>query len=145
MWAHLLAIRDGLSAEDSAAAAELSAIIEVIEGYGHWLDGDAEATYEALRDFDDSRGGAERGNQWWGPLLIDVGRPAEAIPYLVAERSRPIAHLYLGHAYEALGRDAEARVAYEFFLAWWGEADPEFEPLLAEAREGLERIARRLN
>ncbi len=144
LHARLLVLRDGLAAEDSADAAQLSTIIEMIDGYGHWVDGDAEAAYEALRDIADS-GETPAGNHLWGTLLLDVGRPAEALPYLVAERSRPIAHLYLGHAYEALGRDAEAREAYEFFLTWWAEADPEFAPLLIEAREGLARIAERLN
>lgn len=140
----LIGVRDALAADDEVAAVELGAIIEILEGYGHWVDGDPEAAYEALRDFEDTDE-VQRGNQAWGMILLELDRPAEAIPYLVAERARPIAHLSLGKAYEALGRDAEARDAYEFFLTWWAEADPELAPLLDEAREGLRRVADRLD
>ncbi len=47
-------------------------------------------------------------------------------------------------AYEATGRDAEARDAYQYFLTWWSEADPQLQPLVDEARQGLARIAARL-
>ena len=43
-----------------------------------------------------------------------------------------------------MGRDAEARDAYRYFLTWWSEADPELQPLVDEARQSLTRIAARL-
>ena len=82
---------------------------------------------------------------WWARILIRVDRPDEALPYLIAQRSDALPHLYLGEAYEALGRDAEARDAYEYFITYWAEADPELQWLVDEGRQGLMRIAARLN
>ena len=48
-------------------------------------------------------------------------------------------------AHEALGRDAEARAAYEFFLTYWSPDLPELEARVDSATAGLTRIAARLD
>jgi tetratricopeptide (TPR) repeat protein len=78
-----------------------------------------------------------------GELLLGADRPRDAVPWLLATRDDPLAHLYLGKAYEALNQPAEAREAYEYFLTWWDEVDPEAARPVDEARAGLERIATR--
>lgn len=116
----------------------------MLDGLGAWLAGDPEAAHERLYDYTPPSPELEVPNLWWGRILLEAGRPEEAIPYFVGERGQPLAHLYLGAAYEALGRDAEARAAYRYFLTWWSEADPGLKPLLDEARQGLTRIGARL-
>ncbi len=39
------------------------------------------------------------------------------------------------------GRPADAQRHYERFVALWQDADPEYQPLVAEARAALRRLA----
>ncbi len=132
------------AAQDTSAANLLAGLMQVIDGFNEWLSGDSQAAYDILVEFT-PRPDLTLPNDWWAQVLIDVDRPDEALPYLLAMRSSPVAHLYLGRAYEALGRDAEARDAYEYFLSNWAEADLDLLPLLDRARRALMRIAARLN
>ncbi len=137
-------IRAAIAAVDTSAAEEMSALMRVLDGLGAWLTGDPEAAYETLHDYTPPSPELELPTLWWGRILLETGRPEQAVPYFVGERGQPLAQLYLGAAYEALGRDAEARDAYRYFLTWWSEADPGLQPLVAEARQSLTRIAARL-
>ncbi|UCF20751.1 MAG: hypothetical protein JSU87_04900 [Gemmatimonadota bacterium] len=133
-----------VAAEDSVGAERIDDVLRLIDGLGLWLTGDIESAYEDLIDFPNSPGvGVEE--LWYGQMLLELNRPAEAIPYFIAGRSDPVSHLYLARAYEAAGRYPEAREAYRYFLTWWSEADPALQPLVDEARQGLTRIAGRLN
>jgi tetratricopeptide (TPR) repeat protein len=133
-----------VSAGDSSAAVVMKQVLRLVDGLSAWLGGDAQRAYDILIEFT-PQPDLELPRGWWAQILIETGRPDEAIPYLVGQRSDPFAHLYLGQAYEALGRDAEARDAYEYFLTYWADADPELQWLVDEARQGLTRIAARLN
>jgi len=137
-------IAAALSAEDSSAAVIMEEVLRLVDGLTAWLGGDAQGAYDLLIEFT-PQPDLELPRTWWAQILIEVDRPDEAIPYLVGQRSDPLSHLNLGRAYEALGRDAEARDAYEFFLTYWADADPELQWLVEEARQGLMRIAARLN
>jgi DNA-binding SARP family transcriptional activator/TolB-like protein len=127
---------------DTALARDAGDLARTTDGLSAWLSGDPEAAYRTLVDFPPLFDFANE--DWWGRILLESGRPALAIPYFIGLRTAPDPHLYLGKAYEALGRDAEARDAYEYFLRWWADADPEIEPLLDEARRGLARVRQRL-
>ncbi len=128
---------------DSALAQKVRDRTRYTDGVREWLLGNPEAAYQALVDFPAMLDYMLAN--WWGRILLDSRRPELAIPYFIGERTDPLAHLYLGKAYEALGRDAEARAAYQYFLLWWAAADPEFRPLLDDARRALTRIGQRLN
>ncbi len=132
------------SAEDTSAAVFMEEMLRLVDGLAAAVAGDAQGAYDLLSEFT-PRPGLDIPYTTWAQILIEVGRPDEAIPYLVAQRSAPLPHLYLGTAYEALGRDAEARDAYEYFLSYWADADPELQWLVDEGRQGLMRIAARLN
>lgn len=132
------------AAEDTASARLIRNVLWLIDGLGDWLAGGTQEGYEKLKDFPHERGLGVSG-QWYGQMLLELDRPDDAIPYLIAQRGDPIAYLYLGKAYEASGRDDEARAAYQYFLAWWADADPALQPLVDEARRALVGIAGRLN
>ena len=51
-----------------------------------------------------------------------------------------MAYLYLGQAYEELGETDKARTAYASFVDMWGDADPELQPMVEEARSALRRL-----
>ncbi len=144
MRGSLEGMRAALAAIDTSAAQQMSALMRVLDGLEAWLTGDSEAAYERLNDYTAPTPELAIPNLWWGRILLDTGRPQQAIPFFVGERGQPLAHLYLGAAYEALGRDAEARAAYRYFLTWWSEADPGLQPLVDEARQALTGIGARL-
>ncbi|MDH3521823.1 MAG: hypothetical protein OEM49_15350, partial [Myxococcales bacterium] len=132
------AVADG----DTALARETRDLTRITHGLGAWLLGDPATAYRTLVDFRPLFGFAPP--DWWGRILLESGRPEQAIPYFIGLRTAPDPHLYLGKAYELLGRDAEARQAYEYFLRWWADADRELAPMIDEARRGLARVRRRL-
>jgi tetratricopeptide (TPR) repeat protein len=70
-------------------------------------------------------------------LLVDLGRPEEAIPYYRSFRFDPFAVVELGKIYEGLGRVDQAKEMYETALAHWRDADPVLAPRVAEVRRRL--------
>ncbi len=144
LYGRLDEMRPALAAQDTSAAVQMAALMRLLDGLAAWLAGDPAAAYEKLHDYTAPSPELSIPNLWWGRILLETERPDEAIPYFVGERNQPLPHLYLGAAYEALGRDAEARDAYRYFLTWWSDADPELQPLVDEARQSLTRIAARL-
>jgi len=78
-------------------------------------------------------------------ILLDGERWEDAVDALRAIPRDPLSNLYLGEAYEGLGELEEARDAYRYFLTWWSDADPELQPMVDRAVEGLARIQRVLN
>ena len=49
-------------------------------------------------------------------------------------------HERLGQLYEAKGDTAKAVTNYRTFIALWKDAEPEFQPRVAEARRRLEKL-----
>lgn len=78
-----------------------------------------------------------------GAYLLQLGRPAEAIPWLERALKAPryesyhFAHMNLGRAYQALGRWEEARRAYQKAL--------ELVPAYTPARQALTQLQARYN
>lgn len=80
-----------------------------------------------------------------GVELLGRGAHADAIRYLrsvyFAEATfYVLAQLQLGRAYEAIGSIPMAREHYGLFVGWWGDADPELQPMVDEARAALARL-----
>lgn len=80
-----------------------------------------------------------------GRTFLELGQPDLALRYLqsIPMFSSPFqapSFLLQGKAHEAMGETAAAREAYARFLRWWGDADPEFEPMRREARTALRRL-----
>ena len=92
---------------------------------------------------------------WWGALerltkgqiLARRGREAEALalfehafPYHWGGPAKVLTTLEAARAAERLGDGERAAAGYQFVLDMWRKADPELEPYLTEARQGLARL-----
>jgi hypothetical protein len=81
-------------------------------------------------------------------LLRALGRDAEAIEVYSSITNAydlpfvAVSHLRRAQIQLRLGDRAAARFHYGRFLQWWGEADPERQPLVQEARHALEQLER---
>lgn len=116
----------------------VNARLAALDGYARWRRGDLEGAVEALREA--SLDGLAR---WWlAQTLIEAGRWVETERWLRsfwwAEHS--LAHYHLGRVYEELGNPERAIEAYRYFVEAWYEADPEFQPLVEEARQSIARL-----
>jgi len=81
---------------------------------------------------------------WWiGLLFVELGRPAEAIPYLhqaPAASLNPYVAYDLARAYAGAGKNREAIDRYRYALTAWGHADPILRPRIETARNEIARL-----
>ncbi|CAN5318348.1 hypothetical protein BH18GEM1_BH18GEM1_21320 [soil metagenome] len=141
------AFRDSMVAEgDSLRAGRIEGLLRTIEGYVALRRGERERALALLVE-GQKRGtgygwtatGATNSAARWtiADLLVDLGRPEEAIPYYRSFRFDPFAAVELGKIYEGLGRVDQAKEQYETALAHWRDADPVLAPRVAEVRQRL--------
>ncbi|MFO7586469.1 MAG: hypothetical protein R6X22_00195 [Gemmatimonadota bacterium] len=146
-WA---AVRDSFLAavpveERIGAEAAISDVDEVAAAYAGLRDDDPEtalARFEQTRFFEIA---TEDFILLRARLLLALGRPARALEILERLGRSPLAELERARALEALGRDAEARAAYAWFLRQWTPDVPGLQALTDSATAGLARIQTRLN
>jgi tetratricopeptide (TPR) repeat protein len=140
-----IAYRDSvLAAGDTLMAEVVDGELQTIDGFLAFQRGERERAVELLIE-------GQRTVTGWGPtaavndavrwaiadLLVDLGRPEEAIPYYRSFRIDPFASVELGKIYQGLGRTEEAKEQYETALAYWRNAEPALAPQVAEARQRL--------
>jgi DNA-binding SARP family transcriptional activator/TolB-like protein len=134
---------------DSSEAGFTEAVRQALEGYAWWRRGQRD---NALRLLERSQrravgdGRREIVNirlRWWlGQLLMEMGRPREALPYFEALTTTALPIDYeRGRIYEQLGEAEQAREAYALFLAPRQQADPMFQPMIQDAQAALHRLA----
>jgi serine/threonine-protein kinase len=131
---------------DSAQLYFTVAMRQGLEGYMLWRQGQPD---RALRLLQSSRrralGGRAVGERlrWWlGGLLLEMGRPREALPYFESITGSWLPADYeRGRLYEQLGMAEQAREAYSRFLDPRQQADSVFQPMIQDARAALERLA----
>jgi hypothetical protein len=142
---------DAIAFRDSVLAAGDTLMAEIVDGEVLTIDGflalqrgERERAVELLIE-------GQHADTGWGPteavnnavrwaiadLLVDLGRPEEAIPYYSSFRIDPFASVELGKIYQGLGRIEEAKEQYETALAYWRSAEPALAPQVAEARQRL--------
>jgi tetratricopeptide (TPR) repeat protein len=124
-------------------------VLQALEGYAMWRRGQRE---DALRLLERSQqralGNFQRMRvnirlRWYlGRLLVEMGRPREALSYFesLIRTSLP-ADYERGKLYEQLGEAERAREAYALFLARRQRADPVFQPMIKDARAALKRLS----
>ncbi len=140
-----IAFRDSVLAEgDTLIAGQIDGELQALDGFLALQRGERERAVELLIE-------GQRAGTGWGPavavndavrwaiagLLVELGRPEEAIPYYRSFRIDPFASVELGTIYQGLGRTEEAKEQYETALAYWRDADPQLAPRIAEVRQRL--------
>ena len=125
----------------------------VLEGYGLWRRGRGPEALPLLiagqRDMVGLSPPAWWPNgfarRWIGLLLLELGKPGEAVPYLQTLWPGgiirdPFAAYEMGRAYAQLGENRKAIQAYEEALAAWRNADPVLKPRIDAARREIARL-----
>ncbi len=109
-----------------------------LEAYALWKRGDLEG---ALSLFESAALEATwtEVHFWIGQILLELGRPEEAIPNFRVFRHNPLVDLYIARAYEMMEEYDQAHEAYGSIVEHWDEADPELELWVEEGRQGLIR------
>lgn len=133
------------AAGDSSAGRFADALREGLEGYVSWRRGQRDRALPLLQG---SQRRALRGwsvnnlLRWWlGRLLVEMGRPREALPYFESLTGDWLPADYeRGRLSEEAGMTDQAREAYTRFLGAGPEADLVFQPMIQESRAGLERL-----
>ena len=133
---------------DSSEAGFTEAVRQALEGYASWRRGQRERALVLLEQSqpravgDWSRRSVNTRLRWWlGRLLVEMGRPREALPYFesLSDTALPT-DSERGRIYEQLGELQRAREAYSLFLAPRQQADPMFQPMIQNARASLQRL-----
>jgi DNA-binding SARP family transcriptional activator/predicted negative regulator of RcsB-dependent stress response len=136
-------------AGDSSEAGFTEAVRQALEGYALWRRGQRDTALVLLeRSQRRAVGNWERAivnlrlRLWLGRLLMETGRPREALSYFgsLTGTSHPVDY-ERGRIYEQLGQLERAREAYALFLASRQQADPMFQPKVQDARAALQRLA----
>ncbi len=83
--------------------------------------------------------------RWIGLLLLELDKPAEAVPYLQtlwpgSIIRDPFAAYEIGRAYATLGENGKAIDAYQEALLAWRSADPILKPRIETARREIARL-----
>jgi tetratricopeptide (TPR) repeat protein len=130
--------------EDTTNVAYIDAQSDVIEGFRLWKSGDPAAALPLIERNQRDVGGVLP--RWWiASINLELGRTEEALPWLESFWGSDyvtMAYYELGKAYEELGRLEDAVAAYAEFVEAWTDADPELQPVVADARTRLEEIVR---
>ena len=134
---------------DGSEAIFTEAVRQALEGYVLWRKGDRESALRLLqRSQPLAVGGGQRAVvnmrlRWWlAKLLLEMGRPREALPYFDSlTKSWFPADYQRARIYEQLGMAERARDAYAVFLDQYQHADTVFQPMVRDAGAGLERLA----
>jgi tetratricopeptide (TPR) repeat protein len=138
------------AAGDSASFRFTMGAATALSGQGLWRRGDAEGALRLLVE------GQRRTTwgvslvrnclngtiRWWlGELLLERGRPQEAARYFESFWNDPLAADRLARIYDRMGERVKALQADALVALAWQDADPEFQPLIQEARRAVTRLS----
>lgn len=149
---------ESAAAGDSTEARRWSHFGAALAGYAAWSAGDRKAglaAVEAARPHITGWPGRASGGwaepasllRWWlGEAHAEAGHPREAAAHFRALGRRPTllrvhARYRLAGIYEELGQLPEARRAYQDVIEVWGEADPELQAAVEDARRRLATLS----
>jgi DNA-binding SARP family transcriptional activator/TolB-like protein len=137
------------AAGDSSAAHIADAMAQGLEGYVAWRQGDRDQALPLLQSSQRRALGGHGVNdllRWWlGRLLVEMGRPREALTYFESQWGVSggwlPADYERGRLYAQVGMAKQAREAYASFLAPRQQADSAVQPMVQAARAALERLS----
>jgi serine/threonine-protein kinase len=138
---------DSYSAGDTTTARFAEGASLALDGYGRWQREPEEAAkiLEQARLQATGHGRRQSVSEviriWLARLMKQLGRPEDAARYYRSVWYDPWTSYQLGKVYEELGEFADARRAYEGFIAAWKNADPELQPKVDEARAAVQRLS----
>lgn len=138
---------------DSIAATYADGAAQALEGYRAWHEGRTREADELLESARRKTTGdfmpVSYVIRWWeARLALEREQPERAARFFhslshgESLASDPMATLELARIQEQLGRYDEARANYEFFALAFRDADPELQPLVAEARQAAARLGK---
>jgi tetratricopeptide (TPR) repeat protein/TolB-like protein len=133
---------------DSLGGREAARRARTVRGYGAWKRRGPEAAVAILEDPAQLEE-TQLGTWWLGRIYRELGRLEDAervyrsfrFPMNGPSSTHPLFQRELGEIYEAKGEFEKARQAYEYFVEYWRDADPELQPLVAEARQAIARLS----
>jgi tetratricopeptide (TPR) repeat protein len=120
---------------------------QALEGYALWRRGQPTAAL-ALLDLSGTKM-VPIAQLWLGQLYQELGRLHDAgrVYRSFSDGSAqarlstaPLAQRELGMIYEQLEEYDKALESNEYFVHYWQDADPEFQPMVEEARQAIIRL-----
>jgi tetratricopeptide (TPR) repeat protein len=130
-------VRDPL--DHSTHGPDPQKLVTSLKGFELWKRGSPEEALPLTKEAFN----AGVASWWLGPIYEELGRDEDAARVYAAQWQMPIAFLNLGRVSERLGRLEDARVAYEYFLAAWENADPEMQEWVDQGVQGILRVTDR--
>jgi class 3 adenylate cyclase/tetratricopeptide (TPR) repeat protein len=135
-------------AGDSIGSRFVAATAQALEGLEAWKRGRRLEALEVLQRAQREATGVNRPQEiingtirWWiGELLIEMGRPRDAVRYFTLAPLDSLLAYRRAQIYEQLGEHAKAREEYQTFLLGWRDPDPELQPLAEQARQAVIRL-----
>lgn len=129
---------DGEAGEGSPSAGR-DAVIQEIEGFRAWKEGDLERAVDLLGRSSET-GVWGIGDLWRGDLYRELGEMEKAEAWYRMLETPVVAYERLGRVYEEMGRPGDAAAAYRRFVAAWEDADARLQPRVEEARERIREL-----
>lgn len=140
-----------LNEGDSLSAEFAFGGVDALEGFRAWREGRTEEATELL-----DRARVRTVTEfyplnilvrWWlAQMTLEADEPKKAAEYFLslshgeAVTTDPWATFQLARIQEELGLHHEARENYTFFALAWRDADPQFQPLVRQARQSAIRL-----
>jgi tetratricopeptide (TPR) repeat protein len=124
----------GMNGDGSAFAADAAA---ALRGFQLWKQGQSDQAVALVEKAFSGRIGFAF---WLGQIYEELGQLDDAARFYAAWYNFPMAYYRLGKVSEQLGDFERSRRAYETFVAAWQNADPELQPLVDDAVQGILRV-----
>jgi tetratricopeptide (TPR) repeat protein len=137
---------------DSLDARAFGGAANALEGFGLWKRGRAREALPIMTAGQRDMVGASLASEpnrlvcrWIGLLLLELGKPAEAVPYFQVAWPGfiirdPFTAYEMGRTYAELGENQKAIEAYQEALIAWRDADPVLKPRIETARREIARL-----